>query len=146
MKKLKMTCHSWIHRHGIYNFDINLILIQVICSSHSPSIGSSSRCSSVQPPLRSSSVQPPQKRKRRYQSDEDDVIGRHLARLEERRAEREDRRAEKQREAQLNEDDVFGKQVASIMKRFDRAKSPWHDFKFCNYFIILNFHHQHNPN
>lgn len=42
--------------------------------------------------------------------------------MEERRAEREERRASRQRAPNVDEDEVFGQQVVTIMKRFDPAK------------------------
>ena len=74
------------------------------------------------PSSRCSSVEPAPKRRRKGRGDDDDLLIRQLASLEERRAEREQRRANRQREASLDEDEVFGQQIVSIMKRFDPAK------------------------
>ena len=50
------------------------------------------------------------------------MLIRYLSRLEERSAEREERRADMQMGTSLDEDEVFGQQIVSIMKRLDPAK------------------------
>ena len=57
---------------------------------------------------------------------EDDVLIKYLSRLEERRAEREERRADMQMGTSLDEDQLFGQQIVSIMKRLDLAKNQPH--------------------
>ena len=43
--------------------------------------------------------------------------------MDKRRAEREDRRAERlEMRSTIDEDDIFGQQVAAVFKRFDRAQ------------------------
>ena len=72
-----------------------------------------------------STPQPPVLRRKGSRSQlVDELFIREIVRLDKRRAEREDRRAERleMRSTLLDEDDIFGQQVASIFKRFSRAQ------------------------
>ena len=124
-RKLMVTLPTWIRTHGTNNLKYSITMFTELyfnCLKYSanssaspePASGASSR---------GSSIQPAPKRKRSSRGDgEDDVLIRYLSRLEERRAKREERRADMQMGTSLDEDEVFRQQIVSIMKRLDPAK------------------------
>ena len=83
----------------------------------------SSRATSERPGA-SRTPQPPAKRRRGNQSEEaDECFVREMTRLDERHADREERRAERlESRSTLDEDDIFGQQVAAIFKRINRVQ------------------------
>ena len=142
-----VTLPTWIHTHGTNNLKYSITVFTELyfnCLKYSAnSSGSPEPASGAS--SRGSSIQPAPKRKRSSRGDgEDDVLIKYLSRLEERRAEREERRADMQMGTSLDEDEVFGQQIVTIMKCLDPAKNQPHAFKFYNFWMRLNFQCTHN--